>query len=249
MSASLNGSVAIVTGAASGIGLATARRLHADGARIIGFDLVPGPLEEFAAWVRCDIGSSAAVDTAFTRVAELTDRVDILVNNAGIGAVGNVEAAGDEDWNAVLNINVVGTARMSRAALPWLRRSSSGSIINVCSIAATLGLPNRAIYSASKGAVLALSQAMAADHVREGIRVNCVNPGTADTPWVNRLLDAAADPEHERAALNARQPIGRLITAEEVASAVAFLAHPDQSAITGTALAVDGGMAGMRLPN
>ena len=118
-------------------------------------------------------------------------------------------------------------------------------MVNTCSIAATAGLPDRAVYSASKGAVLSLTLAMAADHLREGIRVNCVNPGTADTPWVARLLDSAADPAAERAALEARQPSGRLVTADEVAAAVLYLAGPQAGATTGTSLAVDGGMAGL----
>jgi NAD(P)-dependent dehydrogenase (short-subunit alcohol dehydrogenase family) len=117
----------------------------------------------------------------------------------------------------------------------------------MCSIAATVGLPDRAVYSASKGAILSLTLAMAADLISERIRVNCVNPGTADTPWVQRLLSQAPNPEAERIALNARQPIGRLITAEEVASAVCFLAHPNQASTTGISLAVDGGMDSLRL--
>src|SRR5207253_4575671 len=139
-------------------------------------------------------------------------------------------------------VNVLGAVRVSRAALPHLRVSPSATIVNVASIAATNGLPQRALYSATKGAVQALTMAMAADHVREGIRVNCVNPGTADTPWVGRLLDVAADPEAERAALEARQPMGRLVSADEVASAIAYLASPLSGSTTGTALAVDGGM-------
>jgi NAD(P)-dependent dehydrogenase (short-subunit alcohol dehydrogenase family) len=119
--------------------------------------------------------------------------------------------------------------------------------VNTCSIAATAGLPQRALYSASKGAVLSLTLAMAADHIREGVRVNCVNPGTADTPWVDRLLDAAPDPAAERAALEARQPTGRLVSTAEVAGAIAYLASPLSGATTGTSLAVDGGMQGLRL--
>ena len=120
--------------------------------------------------------------------------------------------------------------------------------MNTCSVVATVGVPNRAIYSASKGAVLSLTLASAADFVKDGIRVNCVNPGTADTPWVSRLLSAASDPILERAALEARQPMGRLVSAEEVASAIVYLAHPNQKSTTGTVLAVDGGMNGLRLP-
>jgi NAD(P)-dependent dehydrogenase (short-subunit alcohol dehydrogenase family) len=142
---------------------------------------------------------------------------------------------------------VFGIVRVTRAALPHLRRSSCAAIVNTCSIAATAGLPQRALYSATKGAVLSLTLAMAADHVGEGIRVNCVNPGTADTPWVGRLLAQASDPEAERTALAARQPMGRLVTAAEVAAAILYLASPAAGSTTGTALAVDGGMAGLRL--
>ncbi|MFF1630988.1 SDR family NAD(P)-dependent oxidoreductase, partial [Streptomyces sp. NPDC058272] len=160
---------------------------------------------------------------------------------------GTVEDNDDEQWHRVLDVNVLGMVRTTRAALPRLRESTHAAIVNTCSIAATAGLPQRALYSASKGAVLSLTLAMAADHVREGIRVNCVNPGTVDTPWVGRLLDAAPDPAAERAALEARQPTGRLVSASEVAGAIAYLASPLSGATTGTALAVDGGMQGLRL--
>ncbi len=122
------------------------------------------------------------------------------------------------------------------------------AIVNTCSVAATIGIPNRALYSASKGAVLSLTLAMAADHVGDGIRVNGVSPGTADTPWVARLLGAADDPEAAAAALRDRQPMGRLVTAEEVAHAIAYLASPLSASTTGTVLGVDGGMETLRLP-
>jgi NAD(P)-dependent dehydrogenase (short-subunit alcohol dehydrogenase family) len=149
----------------------------------------------------------------------------------------------------VLDVNLVGMVRVARAALPHLRRSTRAAIVNTSSIAAHTGLPNRALYSATKGAVQSLTLAMAADHVAEGIRVNCVNPGTVDTPWVRRLLDAADDPQGELTALRARQPTGRLVTAEEVAAAIAYLASPLAGATTGTVLSVDGGMHGLRLRN
>ena len=242
MTADFTGLVAIVTGAGSGIGLATARRLDAAGARVFGLDINRGDMDGIAEWISCDVGSTESVETAFSRLAEQTDVIDVLVNNAGIGAVGGVEEADDQTWAAVLNINVTGIARVSRSALPLLRRSRVPAIVNTCSVAATVGLPSRAVYSASKGAVLALTRAMAADLVSERVRVNCVNPGTADTPWVSRLLDQAPDPAAERTALEQRQPSGRLVTADEVARAICFLASPDQSAVTGTSLAVDGGM-------
>ena len=174
-------------------------------------------------------------------------RLDIVINNAGIGAQGDIAANDDEEWLRVLNVNVVGIARVSRAALPYLRESPAAAIVNTCSIAATAGLPQRALYSASKGAVLSLTLAMAADHVREGVRVNCVNPGTVDTPWVGRRRDSAAEPAGERAALHARQPHGRMVDPVEVAGAVAYLASPLSGSTSGTSLAVDGGMQGLRL--
>jgi len=171
----------------------------------------------------------------------------VLVNNAGIGAQGTVEDNPEEEWRRVLEVNVLGIVRVSRACLPHLRRSRAAAIVNTCSVVATTGLPNRALYGASKGAVQSLTLAMAADYLPEGIRVNCVNPGTADTPWVQRLLAAADDPAAERAALEARQPQGRLVTAEEVAAAIAYLASPLSGSTTGVALAVDGGMTTLRL--
>jgi NAD(P)-dependent dehydrogenase (short-subunit alcohol dehydrogenase family) len=171
-----------------------------------------------------------------------------VVNSAGVGARGGIEDNGDEDWADVWDINVMGVVRVSRYALPALRRSAHGAVVNVGSIAATAGLPQRVVYSATKGAVVAMTRAMAADLVGEGIRVNAVNPGTVDTPFVDRLLSAAPDPDAERRAMRDRQPHGRFVTAQEVAAAVLFLAGPSAGSVTGTVLAVDGGMAGLRLP-
>jgi NAD(P)-dependent dehydrogenase (short-subunit alcohol dehydrogenase family) len=204
---------------------------------------VPAPLIGIGADVADDAGVRAAVQQATERLGG----IDILVNNAGIGAQGGIEDNSDEEWHRVFDVNVVGMVRVTRAALPYLRRSGCAAIVNTCSIAATAGLPDRALYSATKGAVLALTRATAADLVADGIRVNCVNPGTADTPWIGRLLDRAEDPAAERAALNARQPMGRLVTADEVAAAIAYLASPLAGATTGTDLAVDGGMHGLRV--
>ena len=243
----LTGLTAVITGAGSGIGLATAHNFSAAGARVFGFDLTAGGMAGVAEWIACDIGSSESVESAFATLRQSVDVLDILVNNAGIGAVGTVEDGSDEEWQRVLNVNVVGTARVTKAALPLLRASHAAAVVNTCSIVASVGLPQRAIYSASKGAIQSLTLAMAADLVHEGIRVNCVNPGTADTPWVARLLDLASDPEAERAALEQRQPGGRLVTPDEVASSIRFLASPAQGATTGTVLAVDGGASGLRV--
>jgi len=162
-------------------------------------------------------------------------------------SVSAIDANDDAEWHRVLDVNVVAIARVTRAALPALRRSEHAAIVNTCSGAALIGLPNRALYSATKGAVAALTVAMAADHVREGVRVNAVAPGTADTPWVGRLLDAAPDRDAAAEALRARQPMGRLVTAEEVAAAIAYLASPVSASTTGVVLPVDAGMTSLRL--
>jgi 2-keto-3-deoxy-L-fuconate dehydrogenase len=239
---------ALVTGGASGIGKAIAEAFAAEGARVVVLDLAADPdLPRGAVgYVRADIGDDAEVRAAVEAAAARLDGLDLLVNNAGIGAQGSVEQATDEEWRRVLEVNVIGTARVARAAWPYLRDSRHAAVVNTSSVAATTGLPERAVYAASKGAVSALTRAMAADGLPDGIRVNAVNPGTADTPWVGRLLDTALDPAAERTALEARQPHGRLVSAAEVARAVVYLAAPANGSTTGTELAVDGGMAGVR---
>jgi NAD(P)-dependent dehydrogenase (short-subunit alcohol dehydrogenase family) len=239
------GLTAVVTGGGSGIGQATARLLADRGGRVAVLDLDPSGTDLLE--LRADVSDDASVRAAVNEAAAELGGIDILVNNAGVGAIGTVADNPDEQWHRVFDVNVVGIVRVSRAALPYLRRSAHAAIVNTCSIAATAGLPQRALYSATKGAVLALTLAMAADHLPEGIRVNCVNPGTADTPWIGRLLDQSDNPEAERAALAARQPMGRLVTAAEVAAGIAYLASPAASAVIGTAMAIDGGMAGLRL--
>ncbi|MFI6370748.1 SDR family NAD(P)-dependent oxidoreductase [Streptomyces sp. NPDC050546] len=241
------GVTALVTGGASGIGRATADLLAERGARVAVLDLDPSPVDKPLLAYRADVTDDASVREAVASAVADLGGLDVLVNNAGIGAQGTVEDNPDDEWHRVLDVNVVGMVRTARACLPHLRASAHAAIVNTCSIAATAGLPQRALYSATKGAVYSLTLAMAADHVREGIRVNCVNPGTVDTPWVGRLLDAAPEPAAERAALEARQPTGRLVSAAEVAGAIAYLAGPLSGATTGTALAVDGGMQGLRL--
>lgn len=238
---------AIVTGGASGIGAAVVQRLLDGGASVAVLDINIDHANPGALALIADVSSTSSVNNAVDQVVARFGQLDIVVNNAGIGAQGSVEDNSDEEWAHVLNLNVTGIVRVSRAAIPHLRLSSSASIVNVCSIAATAGLPNRALYSASKGAVLSLTRAMAADHLSEGIRVNCVNPGTADTPWVSRLLELAADPAAERIALAARQPHGRLVRPEEIAEAIAYLADPINSSTTGTSIAVDGGMQDIRI--
>ncbi|WP_197517498.1 SDR family NAD(P)-dependent oxidoreductase [Microbacterium karelineae] len=240
-----DGLTGIVTGGASGIGAAVVARLRADGARVAIFDRDVS--DDLEGAYRVDVTDDATIRAGVDAVVRDLGGIDIVVNNAGIGAQGTIEENDDDEWHRVFDVNVVGAVRVARAALPHLRKSRAAAIVNTCSIAATAGLPARALYGATKGAIQSLTLQMAADHLREGIRVNCVNPGTADTPWIGRLLDSAPDPAAERAALNARQPHGRLVRPEEVADAVAYLASPRAGSTTGVALAVDGGMQGLRL--
>jgi NAD(P)-dependent dehydrogenase (short-subunit alcohol dehydrogenase family) len=245
----LSGATVVITGGGSGIGAACAEAFRAEGASVGVLDLhPPTSTDDRTHAVVADVVDQDSLHAGVQSVAERFGGVDILINNAGISAVGGVEVNDDDEWQRVLDVNIVGMARASKAALPHLRHSPRAAIVNISSIAATAGLPNRVLYSASKGAVHGFTLAMAADLVHDGIRVNCVAPGTVDTPWVERLLAQADDPLAERARLEARQPTGRLVSPDEVARAVVYLADPANTTVTGTSLAVDGGMSGLRLP-
>jgi NAD(P)-dependent dehydrogenase (short-subunit alcohol dehydrogenase family) len=248
MSKDFAGLTAVVTGAGSGIGLEVAKSLQAQGATVIGLDIQEGGMGGFAHYINCDVASPESVKSAFAQISSKTSVIDVLINNAGIGAIGTIAEAAEEDWHKVFGVNVFGMGRVSAAAMPFLKKSKCAAIVNTCSLVSTAGVPKRAVYSASKGAVYALTLAMATDGIADGVRVNCVNPGTSDTPWVKNLLSHTNEPEKELAALQARQPMGRLVSPVEVASAIIYLANPAQASTTGTALAVDGGMQGLRLP-
>jgi NAD(P)-dependent dehydrogenase (short-subunit alcohol dehydrogenase family) len=245
------GRVALVTGAGSGIGEATALRFGAEGAAVAAAD-VSGPSAEAtarrireaggrAAALTADVSSAADCQRLVAETIAALGPLDILVNNAGIGAVGTVLDTDEATFERVLDVNVKGTFLLSKAVLPGMIARKAGVIVNTASIAGVRGIPERAAYTTSKHAIVGLTRAMALDHVKDGIRVNCVCPGTVDTPWVGRLLDQAADPRAAKAALVARQPMGRLGRAQEMAAAILFLASDESSFTTGTAMLVDGG--------
>jgi 2-keto-3-deoxy-L-fuconate dehydrogenase len=228
--------VVVVTGAAGGIGSALVEAFESKGDTVIGLDIEWG----------FDIRDPEACRTIARQIYEQHGRIDVLCNNAGVGAVGDVVDAPEDDWVRVFMVNVFGLAYLSGAILPFMRGAGSGAIVNTCSVAADVGLVERAVYTASKGAVLALTKAMAADEARRGIRVNCVNPGTVDGPWVRRLVDESEDPASTLSRLEARQPLGRLVGADEVAAAVVYLAA-STTYTTGQELILDGGIASIRL--
>lgn len=228
--------VVVVTGSAGGIGSAIVDAFESRGDIVVGLDLVDG--FDIRDWNACQAAASEIVGSY--------GRIDVLCGNAGVGAVGDVVAATPEDWRRVFDVNVFGLAYLTSAVLPIMRDQGSGAVINTCSIAAEVGLVDRAVYSASKGAVLALTKAMAADEVAWGIRVNCVCPGTVDGPWVRRLIADSDDPVATRRTLETRQPIGRLLQPEEVAAAIVYLSDPGTST-TGCALMLDGGISAVKI--
>jgi len=239
--------VVAISGASSGIGLATGRAFVSKGAKVYNLDLVNSAEAEEFFFINADVTKLATVQAAMKQIEDECDRLDILVNNAGISFVGTVEETKEEDWLRVFDVNVFGMARLSAAALPLLRKSKCPNIVNLCSVGALNGLPQRVLYDATKGAILSMTFSMATDHVREGIRINCVSPGTVHTSFVDRMLQKFPDPEKERAALNARQATGRMVTPEEVAGAILYLADPLSASTTGITLEVDGGMHNLRV--
>ncbi|TAM70763.1 MAG: SDR family oxidoreductase [Microbacteriaceae bacterium] len=236
-----SGLVVLVTGGGSGIGAACADRLEALGARVAILDRVVSERANRLS-VSVDVTDESAVVAAVARIEGEYGGIDVVVNCAGIGAAGCILDNDNAEWRRVFEVNVIGAVNVIRACIPYLIASSAGSVVNVASAVALTGFPDRVLYTASKGAVLAMTRALAADHLKDGVRFNAVCPGTTETPWVGRLLDAADDPAAERRALEARQPHGRLITAEEIAGAVAYLASPWSGSTNGVALSVDAGI-------
>lgn len=268
MAGRLESQVAIITGAGSGIGRATAQAFAREGARVVMADAnLPGaeetvalihaatmesdeePSEPRAVPFRANVASAADASALVDFTLATFGALDILVNNAGVGVAGNILTTSEEDWDRIFAVNVKGVYQCSRAALPRMIERGGGVIVNVSSVLALVAAVDRAAYTASKGAVLALTKAMAADHVKDGVRVNCVCPGTVDTPWVGRMVASYPDPEAACTSMEARQPVGRLGTPEEIARAIVYLASPDAAFATGSALVIDGGFSAFKLPS
>lgn len=233
------GKRALVTGAGSGIGAAVARRLAAGGASVVLADVRRDGIEALAA----ELGGDAQPLLLDVRdeeaVAPAVAGLDVLANVAGIGSTQSAPDTPLEVWEDVFAVNARGTFLTCKHAIPDMAARGGGAIVNVASVAALVGLRNRAAYCASKGAVVALTRALAVDHVGEGIRVNAVCPGTVDSPWVRRLVEEVGE---SLDALRARQPLGRLGTPEEIAEAVVYLASDRAGFVTGSVLTIDGGL-------
>ena len=235
--------IALVTGAGSGIGLATARRLAHEKATVIAAVLEEGQRKAVSDFdvVMLDVRSEEMWDGAIAHVEASYNGVDVLVNNAGIHRLGTAEQTSYDLWSEVMDVNAWGTVLGCKKVIPLMRKRGGGAIVNVSSFNALAGNPNQIAYNASKGAIKALTMSLAMEHVGENIRVNCVCPATAKTPIFNEIADSAPDPSAFVETIVAKHPIGRLADPDEIASAIAFLASGDASFMTGTAVPVDGG--------
>lgn len=242
--------VVIITGAGAGMGRAAALKFAALGASVVVNSLSASAervCQELksrgcpALFVQGDVSEPEDAERLVRSAAETFGRIDVLVNAAGMVANGSVEQCDEETWDKSMKTNVKSVFLMSRLTLPWLRKTK-GVIVNITSTVAIKGVVNRAAYSATKGAILSLSRSMAAEYVGEGIRINCVCPGTVETESFRRRVAQSPDPEQAMRDFVARQPMGRLGTPEELAEAILFAASPEVGFMTGANIVVDGAM-------
>ncbi|MGW7574949.1 SDR family NAD(P)-dependent oxidoreductase [Streptomyces sp. NPDC054765] len=240
--ARFRGRKVLITGAGSGIGREMTQLFLEEGASVIGADLDPSNVPTGAHQFQVDTSSEDDIAHLFAAAGDLLGGVDILCNNAGIGSTTSVLDATVAEWDRVFAVNVRGTFLCTKYALPYMLEQQAGVIVNTASVAGMIGLPDRASYAASKGAVIALTKQVAVQWAKDGIRCNCVCPGTVDSPWVGRLLEQSDDPQRRRAELVARQPLGRLAQPVEVAKAAVYLASDDAAFVTGSEFVIDGGI-------
>ncbi|RPI75962.1 MAG: glucose 1-dehydrogenase [Ignavibacteriales bacterium] len=240
---------AVVTGGASGIGKAIVERFIDEGAKVVIADIdensaknLSQKFKENSFYFKVDVSLSEEVKKLISFAELKLGGLDIMVNNAGIGAAATVEFTDEKVWDNLMNINLKGTFLGMKYSVPAIRRNGGGSIINISSIAALVGLPERAAYSAAKGGIVSLTKSAAIDYVSENIRINCIAPGTTDTPWIKRITDSQPDPIKAKESMLARQPHGRLVTPEEIAAMAAYLASDEAASIIGAVMVVDGGM-------
>lgn len=248
----LNGKVCLVTGGGSGIGRATCELFMSEGARVAVMDRNADTAEETrrsaegfgaeAIAIRADIGSTEDVERMIDETLQQWGRLDVLVNNSGYGIAGTVAETSEEDWVALMNVNVTGIFRACKRAIPVMAQAGGGVIVNVASVVASVGITNRAAYCASKGAVAALTRAMALDHVDQNIRVNAVAPGTIHSPYFDEILAKSPNPQEVLAGLENRQAMKRLGKPAEIAQGILYLASDESAFCTGTILTIDGGM-------
>lgn len=245
----LAGKVCIVTGGGSGIGRASCVLFAREGGKVVVADKSREAAEsvareagEAAIGLRTDVSDSRSVRAMLKQTVDRFGRLDVLVNNAGYGIPGSVVETDEADWDRLMAVNLNGVFYGCKYAIPIMRKQGGGVIVNTASVVATVGIRDRAAYCASKGAVAALTRAMALDHVTEGIRINCIAPGTIDSPYFDEMLAKSEQPEEMRRELERRQAMNRLGTPEEIALGILYLACDDSSFATGSMLTVDGGM-------
>lgn len=254
----LEGKRTIVTGAGAGIGRAIALRFAEEGARVALADVDGEAVQRVVAEMdeageaseagdgplvhETDVTRAADVEALVGRVVEEWGGLDVMVNNAGVGIAATVVDATEEDYDKMMDVCVRGTYLGMKFAVPAIRDSGGGSVVNMSSIAALVGLNDRAIYCAAKGAILSMTRAAAIDHVEEGVRVNCIAPGTVDTPWVRRITSTYDDPQAARETMQARQPHNRFVTPEEISAMAVYLASDEAGSTIGACMTVDGGM-------
>lgn len=245
MGARLAGKTILLTAAAQGIGRASALAFAGEGARVTATDINEEKLAELAGVEgiearRLDVTDPAAIEAAAREVGA----PDVLFNCAGFVHHGSVLGTGEDEWRFNMTLNVDSMYRMIRAFLPGMIERGGGSIINMSSVASSIrGLPNRFVYGTTKAAVIGLTKSVAADYIRDGIRCNCICPGTVETPSLEERIAAFDDPVQARKDFIARQPLGRIGTAEEIASLTVWLASDESAYATGTAFVVDGGVS------